>query len=98
MKNIYTAEFKDGKPKLYTIQVIDEHHLSPGATEETYLCREVGSSHKFVTGKDRYKDSPEEAYVEQRNEFLQGIVDAENEIEKLRDRISRHSDMLKMIP
>lgn len=72
MKTVYRVNWNT--KDIETATVINENYLNPGATVESWLCRD--SRGKFTCSKDSYSFSELEAWEEYKNEIKEASSQA----------------------
>lgn len=77
--------------KLDKNQILDEHNLSTGATEETYLCRCCFTGRTFTCSKDFGFLTEKEAWADHLTDLNSAINNSIAEIERLKNDIHKLS-------
>lgn len=95
MKKIYDIIIHRGVPELETIEVINEHYMCDGASEETYLCRHLKDRKAFICSKEMYQESPKKAWDKFYKQLEQAINTKREEILQAQEEIEEYEAWLK---
>jgi hypothetical protein len=81
--------------ELEVCEIINEHNLCDGATQETYLCK--GLNGKFVCSKDMYFDTELEAWEDFYQNLEEGINCNKSDLIELQNEINKWEAQLESI-
>lgn len=86
MKKLYRISWET--KSIETATLIDEHNMNPGATEETWLCKD-DKDRRFTCAKGSYEFSELDAWCEYKKELEEGLkqqrlalIDAQKDYEE----------------